>query len=80
MTWIRLIAALAATAIFASLAHAEDREIAKRRAAERKTFTDAQIFEGFFLTAFGAELRFAGNSDRIRKYHVPIRVHIDNRA
>ena len=61
-------------------AHAEDREIAKRRAAERKTFTDAQIFDGFFKTAFGAELRFAGNSDRIRKYDVPVRVYVDNRA
>jgi hypothetical protein len=76
----RLIAALAATVMFTSLAHAEDREIAKRRAAERKTFTDAQILKGFFQTAFGAELRFAGNSDRIRKYHVPIRVYVDNRA
>jgi hypothetical protein len=38
--------------------HAEDREIAKRRAAERKTFTDAEIFDGFFKTAFGAELKF----------------------
>jgi hypothetical protein len=77
---LRSIAALLASAILALPAHAEDREITKRRAAERKTFTDAQIFEGFFLTAFGAELRFAGNSDRIRKYHVPIRVYIDNRA
>jgi hypothetical protein len=60
--------------------HAEDREIAKRRAAERKTFTDAEIFRGFFLTAFGAEMRLAGRSDRIRKYVVPVRVYVENRA
>jgi hypothetical protein len=75
-----LVTALIAATVSISLAHAEDREITKRRAAERKTFTDAQIFDGFFRTAFGAELRFAGNSDRIRKYHVPIRVYVDNRA
>jgi hypothetical protein len=63
-----------------SLAHAEDREITKRRAAERKTFTDAEIFEGFFKTAFGAELKFAGRADRIRKYDVPVRIFVDNRA
>jgi len=76
----RLAAAFAAVTLLASAAHAEDREITKRRVAERKTFTDAQIFDGFFRTAFGAELRFSGNSDRIRKYHVPIRVHVENRA
>jgi len=73
-------AAVTAATLLASFAHAEDREIAKRRAAEKKTFTDAQIFEGFFRVAFGAELRLAGNSDRIRKYHVPVRVYVDNRA
>jgi hypothetical protein len=75
-----IVAALIATAALASLAHAQDREIAKRRAAERKTFTDAQIFDGFFKIAFGAEMRLAGRSDRIRKYDVPIRVFVENRA
>jgi hypothetical protein len=75
-----VLAALTAAALLATFAHAEDREITKRRAAEKKTFTDAQIFDGFFKVAFGAELRLAGNSDRIRKYHVPVRVHVDNRA
>jgi len=32
---VRFFAALIATAVVASAAHAEDREIAKRRAAER---------------------------------------------
>ena len=74
------LAALIAAALLASFAHAEDREIAKRRAAEKKSFTDAQIFDGFFRVAFGAELRLAGNSNRIRKYHVPVRVYVDNRV
>jgi hypothetical protein len=75
-----IVAILIAATAFVSLAHAEDPEIARRRATERKSFTDAQIFDGFFRTAFGAEMRLAGRSDRIRKYDVPIRVHVDNRA
>ena len=69
-----------ATQIGAGPVHAEDREIARRRAAERKTFPDAQIFDGFFKTAFGAELKFAGRAARIRKYDGPVRVFVDNRA
>jgi hypothetical protein len=67
-------------AVTAPLVHAEDREITKRRAAERKTFTDAEIFDGFFKTAFGAELEFAGRAERIRKYDKPVRVYVENRA
>jgi len=61
-------------------AHAEHPEIAKRRAAERKTFTDAEIYKGLFLTAFGAEMRISGRVDGIRKYVVPVRVFVENRA
>jgi hypothetical protein len=64
----------------AAPARAEDPEITKRRAAEQKTFTDAQIFDGFFKIAFGAELRVAGRSDRIRKYDRPVRVFAESRA
>lgn len=64
----------------AALAQAEDREIAKHRALERKTFTDTEIFDGFFKVSFGAEMQIAGRVDRIRKYDVPVRVHIENRA
>jgi hypothetical protein len=63
-----------------SLAAAEDPEIARRRAAERKAFSDAEIIEGFFKLTFGAEFHLAGRVDRIRKYDVPVRVYIDNRA
>jgi len=61
-------------------AHAEDPEIAKRRAAEQKVFTDQQIFDGFFKTAFGAEMRIAGRVDRIRRYDKPVRVYVESRA
>ena len=59
---------------------AENREIAKRRAAERKIFRDSEIYEGFFATAFGAEMRIAGRVDRIRKYDAPVRVYVENRV
>jgi DUF2927 family protein len=66
-------------ALLGSLAQAaENPEIAKRRAAERKTFTDAEIFKGFFATAFGAEMRIAGRVDGIRKYDGPVRVYVEN--
>jgi hypothetical protein len=58
----------------------EDAEIANRRAMERKTFSDAEIIDGFFKVTFGAELGVSGGVDRIRKYDGPIRVYIDNRA
>jgi hypothetical protein len=51
--------------------------IASRQRAEKKTFTDTQIADGFFKTAFGAEYQLAGRVDRIRKYHGPVRVFAD---
>src|SRR5579864_6216085 len=55
--------------------------IASRQRAEKKSFTDAEIVDGFFKTAFGAEYHIAGRVDRIRKYDVPVRVFADsNRA
>ena len=66
-----LVAALAAMAfagIMARPAAAEDPQIAARRASQVKEFTDAQIIEGFFKIAFGAEFHVAGRVDRIRKF------------
>ena len=67
-----------------SMAHdsivAENVEISSRRAAERRDFTDAEISEGFFKVAFGAEMQLQGRVDRIRKYDVPVRIYIDSRA
>ena len=64
----------------AAPASAEDAEVAHRRSIERKTFTDAEIIDGFFKVTFGAEFHVAGGVDRIRKYDGPIRVYVDNRA
>jgi hypothetical protein len=61
-------------------ASAEHPEISARRSSERTVFTDAQIADGFFRVAFGAELGFREGSDRIRKYMKPVRVYIDNSA
>jgi DUF2927 family protein len=55
--------------------------IAARQRTEKKTFTDSEIADGFFKTAFGAEYQLAGRVDRIRKYEGPVRVFADgNRA
>jgi Protein of unknown function (DUF2927) len=62
-------------------ANAEVPAIAARQRAEKKTFTDAEIVEGFLKTAFGAEFQLAGRVDRIRKYVAPVRVFAEgNRA
>jgi hypothetical protein len=60
-------------------AAAEIPAIASRQRAERKTFTDSEITDGFFKTAFGAEYHLAGRVDRIRKYDGPVRVFADGK-
>ena len=76
-----IVRCLVLVALLGSLVQAsENPEIAKRRAVERKTFTDAEIFKGFFATAFGAEMRIAGRVDGIRKYDEPVRVYVENHA
>lgn len=47
---------------------------------QKKQFTDAEIADGFFKVAFGAEFHLAGRVDRIRKYDRPVRVFIDSKA
>ncbi len=60
---------------------AEIPAIASRQRAEKKSFTDSEIIDGFFKTAFGAEFHLAGRVDRIRKFDAPVRVFVDgNRA
>jgi Protein of unknown function (DUF2927) len=77
----RLAAALAALALaeVASppAASADIPAISQRQRAEKKVFTDSEIIEGFFKTAFGAEYHLAGRVDRIRKYDAPVRVFAD---
>jgi hypothetical protein len=58
-------------------ASAEIPAIASRQRAEKRTFTDSEITEGFLKTAFGAEYHLAGRVDRIRKYDMPVRVFAD---
>jgi hypothetical protein len=59
---------------------AENKEISARRAAETRSFTDAQIIDGFFKVTFGAEYHTTARIDRVRKFDVPVRAFIDNRA
>src|SRR4051794_17671538 len=77
----RLAAALAALAlaevVLPPAAYADIPAISQRQRAEKKVFTDSEIIEGFFKTAFGAEYHLAGRVDRIRKYDAPVRVFAD---
>ncbi|MBI4274526.1 MAG: DUF2927 domain-containing protein [Rhizobiales bacterium] len=76
-----MIATVLGTLVVASVsALAENREISARRAAERKSFTDAEIADGFFKIAIGAEFSIAGRTDRIRKYDGPVRIFVESRA
>lgn len=52
--------------------------IASRQRAEKKSFTDAEIVDGFLKTAFGAEYHLAGRVDRIRKFDGPVRVFAES--
>jgi hypothetical protein len=64
-----------------ALAWSDIPEVAKRQRAEKKDFSDAEIVEGFFKTAFGAEYHLAGRVDRVRKFAGPVRVFAEgNRA
>jgi hypothetical protein len=51
--------------------------VVSRQRAEKKSFTDDEIVDGFLKTAFGAEYHLAGRVDRIRKYDAPVRVFAD---
>ena len=68
------LAAIALASAGAPALAAENSAIASRQRAEKKSFTDPEIVDGFFKTAFGAEFHLAGRVDRIRKYNGPVRV------
>lgn len=55
-------------------------DAARHRDSQRKSFTDSEIVDGFLKIAFGAEFRADQRVDRIRKFDVPIRIFVDNRA
>jgi len=71
---LHIAAVAAATLLWPLPARSEVPAIAARQRVEKKTFTDAEIIEGFFKTAFGAEFHLAGRVDRIRRYDGPVRV------
>src|SRR5580692_11169092 len=58
-------------------AHAENPDIASRRAAERTDFTNDEIREGFFKIAFGAELQLDQPAGRVRKFDEPVRIFVE---
>lgn len=64
-------------ALSIALCRAEPSLVAQKQRAEKKSFTDAQLVEGFLKTSFGAEFQLAGRVDRIRKYVKPVRVFIE---
>ena len=72
-----LLAIALGSAAWQQAAAAEIPGVASRQRAEKKVFTDGEIAEGFFKTAFGAEYHLAGRVDRIRKYDTPVRVFAD---
>jgi hypothetical protein len=69
-----VLAAMAFSSVAAPAHGAENPAIASRQRAEKRTFTDSEIIDGFFKTAFGAEFHLAGRVDRVRKYDRPVRV------
>ena len=74
-----LLAAVTIGATVSAPAQAENSEISNRRAAERTSFSNDEIKEGFFKTAFHAELQFDRPAERIRKFDDAIRVFVVNR-
>jgi len=79
-TSVAVAVAMLTTVSIVTPAAAQTPEIDQRRATERKTFTDAEIIDGFFKVTFGAEFHITGGVDRIRKYDGPVRIFIDSRA
>jgi hypothetical protein len=75
-----VLVGLTAAATLAGLcrALAENSAISMRRAAERTNFSNDEIKDGFFKTAFRAELQFDRHHERIRKFDEPIRVFVVN--
>jgi DUF2927 family protein len=72
-----ILAAIVCAVARPSAAMAEIPTVAARQRAEKTSFTDAEIVEGFLKTSFGAEYHLAGRVDRIRKYDMPVRVFAD---
>ncbi|MBR1086309.1 DUF2927 domain-containing protein [Bradyrhizobium manausense] len=78
---IRLLAiALGAAVALGALAvptRAESPDISNRRAEQRRTFSDAEIQDGFLKIALDAELQLGARTHRIRKFDEPVRIFVD---
>jgi hypothetical protein len=70
----------AETLVSPAASEAQPSIIAQKQRTEKKSFTDAQLVEGFLKTSFGAEFQLAGRVDRIRKYVKPARVFIEGKG
>ena len=75
-----MASSLVAAGIVSLPAWAENNDISIRRAAERTTFSDDEIKDGFFKTAFRAELQIGPQDERIRKFDEPVRVFVANQG
>jgi hypothetical protein len=73
-------AAMSVAAIVSLPARAENNDISMRRAPERTSFSDDEIKDGFFKTAFRAELQIGRQDERIRKFDEPVRVFVANQG
>ena len=75
---IGLAAALASVGVAGEAAGAENPEITMKRSAQRLSFTNEEIMDGFYKIAFGAELQLDRHAARIRKFDEPVRVFVIN--
>jgi hypothetical protein len=72
------IAALAFVGVAGEVRGAENPEISMKRSAQRLSFTNEEIIDGFYKIAFGAELQLDRQAARIRKFDEPVRVFVVN--
>lgn len=77
MVFALLGCVLAGAALFAPSAdsQAQPAQTGQANQGERVEFTDEEIAEGVFRTAFGAEMNGAASVDTIRKFVAPVRVY-----
>jgi len=59
---------------------AENPDISNRRAEQRRTFSDAEIRDGFFKIALDAELQIGARAHRIRKFDEPVHIFVDGKV
>jgi hypothetical protein len=75
-----IVASTIVLGIASDPARSDSSEISNRQAAQRTSFTDDEILDGFYKIAFGAELQFDRRAARIRKFDEPVRVFVVNRG